>query len=98
MNNSTERRLTSTVSTWKKSVDTTARGLRTQELTPGGAMSSRSRTEAVVFPDPSNGARGEPYSELAQFTLDAAVAPSRVLPCQAHDQCGRLVVDGWATW
>jgi hypothetical protein len=35
-----------------------ARDLRTQELTPGEALSSRSGTEAVVFHDPSNGARG----------------------------------------
>jgi hypothetical protein len=52
----------------------------------------------VVFHDPGNGARRNPYSELYQFTLDASVAPSRVLSCQANDECFRLVVYGPSTW
>jgi hypothetical protein len=74
------------------------RCLGTQELTSGRAMSSRSGAEAVVFHDVGNGARRNPYSELDQFTLDAPVAPSRVLSCQAYDERFRLVVDGRSTW
>jgi hypothetical protein len=61
-------------------------------------MSSRSGTEAVVFHDPSNGARGRPYSELGQLPLDSSVAPSRVLLCQTHNESGCLVVDRRSTW
>jgi hypothetical protein len=35
--------------------------------------------------------------ELAQFTLDALVAPGRVLSGQLFDQRGDGVVEGWAT-
>jgi hypothetical protein len=38
------------------------------------------------------------HPEFQQFTLDAPVAPSRVLLGEAYDQDGRLVVDGWTTW
>ena len=73
------------------------RRLGPQELAPGGSVTPGSRAEAVVFHDPGNSARGESHSELAQFTLDASVAPFRVLTCQAHEKCGCLGVDGWAT-
>ncbi len=75
-----------------------SRRLGTQELTPGGSTRSRSGTEAVVLHDPCNGARGKPYSELGQLTLDASVTPSRVLTRQAHNQSGRVIVDGRSTW
>ncbi len=74
------------------------RGLGTQELAPGGSVTSGSGAEAVVLYDPGNGACRKTYSELAQFSLDAPVAPPRVLLCQAHDECGRLVFDGRTTW
>ena len=52
----------------------------------------------MVFHDPGDGARRQAHSELEQLTLDPAIAPSRVLSRQAHDECGRLVIDGWTTW
>ena len=69
------------------------RRLDTQELAPGGTVAPRSRSQALVLHDPGDGARGQAHPELEQLTLDAAVAPSRVLSCQADDECGRLAVN-----
>ncbi len=74
-----------------------ARRLGAQELTPGRAASPGSRAEAVVPQNLGDGARGQVHPELAEFTLDAPVAPPRVLPGQTHDEGRRSVVDGRAT-
>ena len=43
----------------------------------------------MVLHDPGDDAHGQAYTELEQLALDAPVAPSRVLLCQAHYECGR---------
>ena len=48
----------------------------------------------MVFHDPGDGARCQADPELAEFTLDAPVTPSRVLGGQTQNEGGRLVVDG----
>ena len=75
-----------------------ARRLGTQELTPGGAAvageQGRGRGPRMIWAMVL-AARRTP--SLTELTLDAPVAPPRVLPGQAHDEGRRLVVDGRAT-
>ena len=52
----------------------------------------------MVLQNLGDGARGQARTQLAEFTLDAPVAPPRVLGGQAQDECGRLVVDWRTTW
>src|ERR1035438_5437067 len=74
-----------------------ARGLSTQETTPSGTTPPGSRAEAVVLQDFGDGAGSQTHAALAKLTLDAPVAPPRVLPGQARDERSHLFVDGRAT-
>jgi hypothetical protein len=69
-----------------------ARRLGTPEFTPGWAASPGRRAEAVVLHDLGDGARCQTYPELQELTLDAPVAPPRVLRSQAQNERCRLVV------
>jgi hypothetical protein len=68
-----------------------SRRLGTQELTPTGTTPPGSRAEAVVPQNPGDGARGQAHPERAEFTLDAPIPPSRILPGQTQNECGCLV-------
>jgi hypothetical protein len=74
------------------------RSLGTQERTPSGATAPGSRAEAVVLQNLGDSARRQAHAEFAEFTLDAAVAPPRIILRQADHQGGGLVVDGRSTW
>ncbi len=60
--------------------------LSAQESLPAQARSPRRWRHPVAAQDAPNGRCGDLLPELAQFALDAAIAPARVLACQTQDQ------------
>jgi hypothetical protein len=50
----------------------------------------------VVLQDLGDGTRRQTHAKFAEFTLDAPVAPERILPGQACDEGNHLFVDGRA--
>jgi hypothetical protein len=71
-------------------------GLSLQEGSPAGVCSPWWRPEAGSGQDPADRADAQAVSEPEQFALEAAVAPRRVLVCQAQDQVAEFVADWWA--
>ena len=70
--------------------------LRVQEGPPPGVGPARRRAEPSGSQDPPNRAGTDAMPETGVFTLDPAVAPGRVLPCQAQHQTSDFVGDPWA--
>jgi hypothetical protein len=64
--------------------------LGAQERRPAGADPTRCRTEARAAQHGRDRGGGDADPELQQLTLDAHVAPARVLPRQPLDQAARL--------
>jgi hypothetical protein len=70
------------------------RGLRVQELTPGGTLALASGTELFLAQDlPDRGGRYG-NAEALQLAHNALIAPLWVLPCQANDQRSTLQPTG----
>jgi hypothetical protein len=82
--NRTYRRLSKTVSAWKKSPAKTL-GLGGQELLPDQAGAAWRRVDTASFKEQPHRARCE-LVQAGQFTVDAPVAPHRVLRCHPQDQ------------
>jgi hypothetical protein len=61
-------------------------GLRGQELPPGQASAARRRVDACPGEQQPYRARREPVAKPGQFTVDAPVAPGRVLCRHRQDQ------------
>jgi hypothetical protein len=64
--------------------------LGAQKLRPARATPPRGRTEARGAQHGRDGGRGDPDPELQQFTLDALIAPARILSRQPLDKAARL--------
>jgi hypothetical protein len=63
------------------------RGLHAQEPSPGGVGGSQwCRRDPPEFEDSADRGGSDAVAELAQFSLDALVAPGRVLPGQPFDE------------
>jgi hypothetical protein len=60
--------------------------LGAQKLRPAGADPPRRRPESRGTQDVRDRGRGNADAELQQLTLDARVAPTRILPRQSRDQ------------
>jgi hypothetical protein len=60
--------------------------LLAQEHPPRGGRAARGRIQAVSSQRGADRGRRDPNAEVQQFTLDALVAPARVLFGQANDQ------------
>jgi hypothetical protein len=71
-------------------------GLGMQEAAPPGVCSAWRRPEAGGGQDPADRFRAQAVSEPDEFTLDAAVAPGRILLRQVHHEVTDLVTDRWA--
>jgi hypothetical protein len=84
------------VSRWKKSVASSPaawalRNVRQWVSVPRGAGPHACRGQ-----DAADGAGADVVSESGELALDAAVSPSRVLPCQPDDELAGLAVDARA--
>jgi hypothetical protein len=60
--------------------------LGTEELSPGGSGALGCRVDPGLAEDLPHGGGGDPDPEDKELTVDAAVAPAGILPCQAQDQ------------
>ena len=67
-----------------------------EERPPGGGGRSRCRVEPVTLSRRADGGCRDPNAEVQQFTLDALVAPARVLGGQADDQLLDVLVELWS--
>jgi hypothetical protein len=65
-------------------------GLGGQELLPGQAGAARCRVDTASFEEQPHRARCDLVSKPGKFTMDAAVAPRRVLRCHPQDQATQL--------
>jgi hypothetical protein len=83
--NSTYRRLSSTVSTWNKSAPGCL-GLRGQVLSPRQSRAVRRRLDAGPVRQQPHRARRDLEPQPHRFTVDAPVAPRRVLRRHPQDQ------------
>jgi len=83
--NRTYRRLRKTVSAGR-SRRPRSLGLGGQELLPGQAGAAWCRVDAASFGEQPHRARCDLLSKPGQFTVDAPVAPRRVLRCHRQDQ------------
>jgi hypothetical protein len=63
-------------------------GLGVQELPPGRARAARRRADARSAQDLIDGGRRDRDAELGQLAVDPAVAPQRILFCQADYEAG----------
>jgi hypothetical protein len=72
-------------------------GLSAQEGPPSGVRPAWCWSESSGGQDPPNRAGTYAMPETDEFALDPAVAPGRVLPCQAQHQGPDLVINRWAT-
>jgi hypothetical protein len=88
MNTRTYSRFSSTVSTCKKSTARIPGGLGVQELPPGRACAALRRADARTSQDVIDGGRSDRDAELGQLAVDPAVAPQRILFCQADYEAG----------
>ncbi len=68
-----------------------------EELRPGRSGPPRRRVDAVTLQDRPDARGGDGDAHAGELTVDAAVAPSRVLLRQAEDECGRSLRDGRST-
>lgn len=68
-----------------------------EELRPGRSGSPRRRVDAVTLQDRPDARGGDGDAHGGELTVDAAVAPSRVLLRQAEDECGRSLRDARPT-
>jgi hypothetical protein len=66
------------------------------ELAPGALPAPWCRLEAIPAEHSTNGQVGATRAELEELALDAAIAPARVLPCQAEDQLVQLAPEQWS--
>lgn len=71
-------------------------GLSAQESSPAGACSPWCRPEAGSSQDAADRTCTQAVSEPGQFAVEAAMAPGRILVCQAQHQVAELVADRWA--
>jgi hypothetical protein len=71
--------------------------LGAQELRPAGADPSRGRPEPRAAQHGRDRGGRDADPQLQQLTLDAHIAPARVLPRQPPDQAARLGRKRWAT-
>jgi hypothetical protein len=86
MKTSAYRRPNSTVSTVKKSQATIPPPLGSQELPPCLGRPPRRGLDPRRLQDRPDSAGRDPDAEPGELALDPAVAPTRVLACQPHDQ------------
>jgi hypothetical protein len=73
-------------------------GLCMQKGPPPGVCSAWGGAEAGGGENPADRTRAQVVSEPDEFALDAAVAPGRILLCQAQHHVPDLVTDRWAAW
>ena len=66
-------------------------GVGAEELRPSGALAARCRRNAMAAKDAADGGRRDPISELEQFALNAAIAPTWVFAAQAQNQFPQLI-------
>ena len=71
--------------------------LGSQECAPLGVYPARRRAQVRGGQDPADGAGADVVSEAGELSLDAAVSPARVLPCQPDDQLAQLGTNAGAT-
>ena len=71
--------------------------LGSEEGAPVGVYPARGRPQVRGGQDPSDGAGADVVSESGELSLDAAVSPARVLPCQPDDELAELAVDARTT-
>jgi hypothetical protein len=67
-----------------------------EERAPVGVYPARRRAQVCGGQDAADGAGADVVSEPGELTLDAAVSPARVVPCQADDELAELAVDARA--
>ena len=72
-------------------------GLRSEELPPRDGRPLRRWVNTGELQDGPDGAGPYPVAEPAQLTVDAAVAPGRVLPGQPQHQSADLQRHAWTT-
>jgi hypothetical protein len=95
--NSTYSRCRNTVSTVKQVHRQDALGLGAEEPPPGDRRARRCRVDAGPVQDGPYRAGPDPEAQATQLTVDATVAPARVLPGQPHHQRPKLGRHSWAT-
>jgi hypothetical protein len=95
--NSTYSRCRNTVSTVKQVHRQEAVGLGAEELPPGQRRPLGRRFDAGPMQDGPDGAGPDLVAEAAQLTVDATVAPGRVLPGQPQHQIADLQCHAWTT-
>jgi hypothetical protein len=71
-------------------------GLSAQQGPPSGVGPAWCWAEPSGDQDPADRAGAYAVSEAEEFSLDPAVAPGRILPCQAQHQGPDLVANRWA--
>jgi hypothetical protein len=81
------------VSRVNKSVASTPVATSAQEAPPSGVGPAWCWAESSGGQDPPNRAGAYAVSETDEFAVDPAVAPGRVLPCQAQHQGPDLVIN-----
>jgi hypothetical protein len=71
-------------------------GVSVEESSPAGVCSVWCWAEAGSRQDSADRRGAQAMSQPGEFSLDAAVAPGRILLCQAQHQVPNLVTDRWA--
>jgi hypothetical protein len=71
-------------------------GLSPQERLPTGVCSPWCWSESGSGQDSADRSGAQAVAEPGEFAVEAAVAPGRVLVCQAQDQVAELIADWWA--
>src|SRR5712692_8713842 len=70
-------------------------GVSGEKLRPRRTIAARCRRNAMTAQDAADGGRRDLVAELEELALDAAIAPTRVLPAQTQNQVAQLIRDWW---
>src|SRR6266705_5343767 len=68
-------------------------GVSGEKLRPSRTIAARCRRNAMTAQDAADGARRDLVAELEELALDAAIAPTWVLPAQPQNQVTQLIRD-----
>ena len=66
-----------------------------EELRPSRAIAARCGRHAMATKDAADGGGRDSMSQLEQLALDAAIAPTWVLPAQTQNQVAQLIRHWW---
>jgi hypothetical protein len=80
---------------WRASPGISSSRLGVQEAGSGGGRALRCRVDPGLLQDLPHGGGGDLDARYEEFTVDAAIAPARILSCQAQDQLADGADGAW---